>query len=66
MIDEKALYNDLLEIFVAREYADRFGIIECNFREKAVEKYRNDPIFHGRVKLIIACIMDLVNKHEKI
>lgn len=65
IIDEEALYNDLRELFLARLYADHFGIIEWDFRKKAIEKYQNDHIFHEKVRLIVASIMDLINKHQK-
>lgn len=64
-LDKEAFRNDLLEAMVCREYSDRYGVMEWDFRGKAVEKYRNDPVFHARVSYAVAHIMSIVDKHFK-
>lgn len=63
-MDKRALQQDLIEAFICKEYADSHGVMECDFRDKAVDKYRNDPIFHNRVKYAAAFVMNIVSKHE--
>ena len=65
MLDKRALSDELTEAFICKEYADACGVMEYDFREKAVDKYRNDPIFHNRVKYATAFVMNIVGKHEK-
>lgn len=63
MIDKEALYNDLLEGFIFREYADQYGALSYS-REEAIKQYRNDPRFHNRIRSVVGDIMNLVDKHE--
>jgi len=64
-IDKSAFYDELLEGFICREYVDRFGPMEWDFKEKAIDRYRNDPIFHNRVQQVTGQIMMLEGKHKR-
>lgn len=64
-LDKAAFYDELLEGFICREYVDRFGPLEWDFKAKAIERYRNDPIFHNRVQQVTGHIMMLLGKHKR-
>lgn len=65
MVDKKSLHRDLIDGFILREYADFFGVMDCDFREKAIKRYMNDPRFHARVQSVVCEVLRLVDIHDK-
>lgn len=64
MSDQRKLEDELTNGFICREYADFYGVMDYDFKEKAIEKYRSDPRFNARVKYAVSGIMALVVKYD--
>lgn len=62
-VDMKHLHDALTEGFVCREYTDRYGPMDYDFRQKAVSLYHNDSMFHNRVCSVVSSVLVLVEKH---
>jgi hypothetical protein len=59
----RAIEIDLTDAFILMEYADQVGIMDTAFKDKAIEKYRNDPVYLNRVKSLVTGVMQIVTKH---
>ena len=65
MINKDALYNELLDSLIMNTHGrSSLDGMDHDFREKALQRYRNDAIFHADVQGFAQGVMALITKHE--
>lgn len=62
-MDMESLRRDLTEGFVQREYHAQINPLLLDCKEAAIHLYRNDPMFHARVKSVVSGVMQIVQKY---
>ena len=73
MINKVKLREELLELLISAEYekANPLNLFRCTAsdindrKDKALEMYRNDPVFHTRIESLVLWIMQIVDACEK-
>lgn len=63
MIDFTGMHDELTKSFILREYQERIPQLTMDFEQKAIELYRNDPIFHNRVDHLVSAIMVIIQRY---
>jgi hypothetical protein len=61
-LDLRAISDKLTDGFILREYTDRFGIFDVDFKEKAIQKFHTDPVFRARVCGVVSSIMVVIRE----
>ena len=65
-MDRHKIKNDLADFFI--QYCHRQECVPMTAgqfnksEEDAIQRYRNDVMFHARIQMIVACVMDIINK----
>lgn len=69
MIDYDKLYDELTDGIIIREYQVSFPSMAITGfereKQKAINMYKMDPMFHTRVASLVSGIISLVQKNEK-
>lgn len=61
----EALLDALLEGLIVREYQVLNPQLTVDFKERAIDSYRMDGVFHARVQALTYGIMALVDKYAE-
>jgi len=62
---KKALYEELQEGIILNLYGRiTVGTMTHDFKERAIEYYMNNPIFHAEAKGMAHAIMALIERHQ--
>ena len=56
------IWERLLDAFILREYADRYGILSTTPNHRAIQEYRTDPVFHARVTSAVVGVMQIITE----
>ncbi|GEM_PF-6831548 len=72
-IDFRELQDKLTKLLISARYEEirPVNLFNCtaadilNRKEEAISMYRNDPMFHARVKYLVAAIVHTVQECEK-
>lgn len=62
MLDKRKLEDELTKGFIYHEYSlHRSTFDMTGYEQKAIEMYRNDPIFNRRVRSIVSRVLATVD-----